>query len=151
MKETLIHQRVAAAGRGENPTVICRMRSGFLVISDKQTARGWCVLLPCPVVDDLDQLDEQQRILFLSDMAAAGEVIKKITGAWRINYSMLGNTEPALHAHIQPRFMDEPPELRVQPLWAIWDRIKPVDYDPERDAPLMKSIRDELQARGRCI
>jgi hypothetical protein len=32
---------------------------------------------------------------------------------------LLGNTVPALHAHIQPRFADEPPELRSQPLWDL--------------------------------
>jgi GrpB-like predicted nucleotidyltransferase (UPF0157 family)/diadenosine tetraphosphate (Ap4A) HIT family hydrolase len=148
--QTVIHQRVAAAGRGENPTVVCRMRSGYLVMSDQQTPRGWCILLSVPVVADLDDLDEEQRTAFLSDMAAAGEVIKHLTGAQRINYSMLGNVEPALHAHIQPRFADEPEHLRRQPLWAIWDQLEIVTFDAAREAPLMAEIRRGLAAMGRC-
>ena len=144
MTDTMIHRRVAAAERGENPTVICRMKSGYLVLCDKQTPRGWCILLSVPVVSDLDDLDDQQRRDFLADMAAAGRAVKKVTRAYRINYSILGNTDPALHAHIQPRFSDEPDALRSQPLWAIWKHLERVAFDAERDAPLMAAIRAEL-------
>jgi diadenosine tetraphosphate (Ap4A) HIT family hydrolase len=149
--ETLIHQRVSAAERGENPTVICRMRSGYLVLSDKQTPRGWCILLAAPVVADLDDLDDQKRAAFLSDMAAVGQVLKQVTGAYRINYSILGNTDPALHAHIQPRCLEEPDALRKQPLWAIWDQLKIIPFDRDRDAPLMSAIRQQLTDMGQSI
>lgn len=150
MTDTIVHQRVAAARRDENPTVICRMRSGFLVLCDHQTPRGWCILLPDPVVPDLNALGEPARLVFLSDMAAAGDALLRVTGAYRINYSILGNTDPALHAHIQSRFMDEPDELRRQPLWAIWSHLNRIPFDPERDTPLMAAIRNELSASGRC-
>jgi diadenosine tetraphosphate (Ap4A) HIT family hydrolase len=107
MSQTLIHHRVAAADRGENPTVICRMTSGYLVFCDKQTPRGWCILISVPIVPDLDDLTDEQRAAFLSDMARVGKMLKQVTGAYRINYSILGNTDPALHAHIQPRFANE--------------------------------------------
>jgi diadenosine tetraphosphate (Ap4A) HIT family hydrolase len=150
MSQTLIHQRVAAADRGENPTVICRMTSGYLVLCDKQTPRGWCILISVPIVPDLDDLTEEQHAAFLSDMAAAGKALKQLTGAYRINCSILGNTDQALHAHIQPRFADEPEELRRQPLWAIWNRLETRLFDADREAPLMSSIRDALRAAGRC-
>ena len=141
---------MAAADAGRNPTVICRMGSGYLVLCDKQTPRGWCILLSVPVVADLDDLDEPGRLAFLSDMAAAGAVLKRVTGASRINYSILGNADPALHAHLQPRFADEPPALRSQPLWAIWKHLASVPFDAGRDAPLMQDIRRALAAAGRC-
>jgi diadenosine tetraphosphate (Ap4A) HIT family hydrolase len=150
MGETIVHERVAAAERGENPTVICRMRSGYLVLCDKQTPRGWCILLSVPVVADLDDLGEQLRCEFLCDMAAAGQVLKRVTGAYRMNYSILGNTDQALHAHIQPRFADEPPSLRSQPLWAIWERLDSVPFEAERDAALMAAVREGLATLGRC-
>lgn len=145
MANTLIHDRVASAERGENPTVICRMKSGYLVLCDKQTPGGWCILLSVPVVADLDDLTIEQRAAFLTDMATAGQVLKRVTGAYRINYSILGNTDPALHAHIQPRFDDEPEELRCQPLWAIWDRLPNVPFDAGRDAVLMQEIREAIR------
>jgi diadenosine tetraphosphate (Ap4A) HIT family hydrolase len=144
MLRTLIHDRVAAAERGENPTVICRMRSGYLVLCDKQTPTGWCILLSVPVVADLDDLDVDQQGAFLSDMAVAGAAVKKVTGAYRINYSILGNTDPALHAHIQPRFITEPDALRRQPLWAVWQHLESVPFDAERDRTIMSRIRSAL-------
>ena len=151
MEDSLIHRRVAAAERGENPTVICRMKSGFLVLCDRQTPRGWCILIAVPTVFDLDDLDELRRDQFLSDMAVAGAAVKAITGAYRMNYSVLGNTDPALHAHLQPRFADEPDELRRQPLWAIGDRLEERTFDARRDAPLMARLRDALTAGGHCV
>ncbi|HQY88475.1 MAG TPA: hypothetical protein PK402_07440, partial [Tepidisphaeraceae bacterium] len=93
---TLIHDRVALAERGENPTVIARMRSGFLVLADNQAICGWCILLPSPVVFDLNTLDDHARRLFLADMALAGDALLKVTGAYRMNYSILGNVDQAL-------------------------------------------------------
>ena len=144
MEHTLIHDRVAAAERGENPTVICRMRSGYLVLCDKQTPSGWCILISVPVVADLDNLNAEQRAAFLSDMAAAGAAVKQVTGAYRINYSILGNTDPALHAHIQPRFLSEPDALRSQPLWAIWQHLQSVPFDAQRDRAMMLKIQSAL-------
>lgn len=45
---TLIHRRVAAAQDGKNPTVICRVPSGWAVLSDTQFLRGYALLLPDP-------------------------------------------------------------------------------------------------------
>ena len=148
MNETLIHRRVAEARSGQNPTVICRMRSGYLVLSDNQAVPGWCLLLPDPVVGDLDELGKEQQAIFLADMAAAGKVLKQIICAYRINYSILGNSEPALHAHIQPRFIDEPAEQRQQPIWKFVKNLSIVPFDVERDAPLMLAIRTGLAAIG---
>jgi hypothetical protein len=39
----LIEQRVEMARNGQNPFVICKMRSGWLVIGDVQPLPGYCV------------------------------------------------------------------------------------------------------------
>ena len=110
MTPQTIPQRIAAAERGENPTVICRMNSGYLVMGDKQTPRGWCILVAVPLVADLDDLSEADRIAFLSDMAAAGEAVKRVTCAYRMNYSILGNTDQYLHLRTCTR------DLRPNPM-----------------------------------
>src|SRR5437764_2803 len=38
--------------------------------------------------------------------------------AVRINYAIFGNQEAALHAHVIPRYVDEPEEMRGQQPWA---------------------------------
>jgi diadenosine tetraphosphate (Ap4A) HIT family hydrolase len=112
---TLIHRRVDAARKGENPTVLYRMESGWAVLGDVQVLNGYCLLLPDPVVPTLNDLVELERVKFLRDMALIGDAILEVTGAARINYEILGNSEPALHVHIIPRYEAEPDDLRRGP------------------------------------
>ena len=114
---TAIHQQVEAARRGELARVIKKMKSGWAVVGDPQITRGYCLLLPDPVVPHLNALSGEARDQFLRDMASLGDAVLAITGAERINYEILGNVEPALHAHVIPRHASEPPDLRKKPVW----------------------------------
>ncbi|MGC4030648.1 MAG: hypothetical protein QM754_02705 [Tepidisphaeraceae bacterium] len=151
MSSRSIQDRVDEADRGESPTAICRMKSGWLMLSDMQTPRGWCILNRVPVVDGLQELNDAERADFLTDMAAVGDALMKAVGAYRINYSILGNTDPALHAHIHPRFRDEPDRLRRQPLWAIWKELDRVPFDAKHDAELIRQIKRLLTEAGRVV
>lgn len=114
---TVIHQRVESARQGGNPYVICRMPSGWAVLGDYQFIRGYALLLPDPVVPDLNHLTMPARAQYLSDMVLIGDALLACTDSHRINYSILGNTDAALHAHIFPRYMNEPERYRVGPVW----------------------------------
>jgi hypothetical protein len=81
---TLIHQRVEQARRGENPTVICRVPSGWIVIGDKQFLPGYSLLLADPVVPSINDLDGEARAQFLRDMVILGDALLEVTGALRI-------------------------------------------------------------------
>jgi diadenosine tetraphosphate (Ap4A) HIT family hydrolase len=145
---TLIHQRVEAARAGTNPTVISRMPSGWAVLGDVQFLRGYSLLLPDPVVADLNALDESRRGRFLQDMAILGDALLEVTGAYRINYEILGNAEPALHAHVFPRYMSEPEELRKGPAWRYDREYRlSVKFDAERDRELMQAIAQAIRRR----
>jgi diadenosine tetraphosphate (Ap4A) HIT family hydrolase len=140
---TLIHQRVQLAREGKNPTVIARLRSGWVVLGDKQVVEGYCLLLPDPVVVDLNALGSEKRVEFLQDMSLVGDALLAVTGADRINYAILGNTEPALHAHIIPRYRSEPEEFRKRPVWFYdWEKARP--FDENRDRALMDQLREAL-------
>jgi len=135
----MIADRVDLARRGENDTVICRLPSGWAVLGDVQVLRGWCLLLPDPVVPSLNDLDEARRAEFLRDMARLGDAILQITGAERINYEILGNSEPELHAHVIPRYADEPAERRRLPAWFYdWDAAP--RYEASRYADLREAL-----------
>ena len=145
----LIEQRVAEARRGENPTVLCQMPSGWAVIGDMQFIQGYCLLLADPVVPDLNSLTGSQRVQFLGDMCIIGDALLDVTGAYRINYEILGNTEPALHAHIFPRYLNEPAEPRGVPVWLGYTKeeyfSRPLDL--VRDKNLMEEISNAIQMR----
>jgi diadenosine tetraphosphate (Ap4A) HIT family hydrolase len=118
--DTEIHRRVAALRAGQDPTVVARVRSGWLVMGSPQVIPGYCLLLPDPVVPDLNALTATARSVFLEEMASMGDVLMSVMGAVRINYAIFGNVEPALHAHLFPRHHEEPAELRLAQPWA-WD------------------------------
>lgn len=123
--DTLIHRQVAAAREGREPRVITRLSSGWAVFGERQFVRGYALLLPDPVVPSLNALGSQERTQFLLDMARLGDALLKVTGAARINYAILGNQEPALHAHVIPRFADEPEALRAGHPWAYdWEQAE---------------------------
>ena len=145
----LIEQRVAQARAGENPTVLCQMPSGWAVIGDQQFIQGYCLLLADPVIPDLNSLSGAQRVQYLLDMCIIGDALLEVTGAYRINYEILGNTEPALHAHIFPRYLNEPAEPRGVPDWMGYSRdeyySRPLDL--ARDKNLMEETSSAIQRR----
>ncbi|MBI5031515.1 MAG: hypothetical protein HZB51_13380 [Chloroflexi bacterium] len=145
---TLVHRRVEMARAGTNPMVICRVPSGWMVLGDTQFLQGYSLLLPDPVVPDLNALEGQRRIEFLRDMSILGDALLEVTGAFRINYSILGNLDPALHAHVTPRYMTEPDEFRAGPAWNYpKNQTDAVPFDYERDKQLMKQIAAAMRRR----
>jgi diadenosine tetraphosphate (Ap4A) HIT family hydrolase len=146
--KTMVHERVEAARAGTNPTVVCRVPSGWVVMGDIQILPGYCLLLPDPVVPDLNALDEKQRTRYLLDMAIIGDALLEVTGAYRINYEILGNTDAVLHAHIFPRYMSEPEELRKIPVWSYErEKLPLTKFDAERDKELMQKIAKAIRKR----
>ena len=145
---TYIHQQVEAARRGTAPALICRVPSGWVVLCDMQFLPGYCILLPDPVVKSLNDLDRQGRADYLCDMALVGDALMEVTGAYRINYGIMGNSDPALHAHIVPRYLSEPDDLRKGLPWSYAPEVlETKTFDPERDRGLMQKIADAIQKR----
>jgi len=120
------------------------------VLGDVQFLRGYSLLLPDPVVPHLNEMDNETRRTFLYEMSVVGDVILEISGAVRINYEMLGNFEPALHAHVFPRFEDEPEELRLKPVW-FYDWESAPAFNASRDSEIMQAIAAGLKRRGLLI
>ena len=135
---TAIHRQVEAARKGELPRVIARMQSGWAVLGESQITRGYALLLPDPVVPDLNALTGAARRQFLDDMARLGDALLEETGAERINYEILGNVEPALHAHVIPRHATEDPDLRRKAVWLHdWRAAPALDGEGLALAPLI--------------
>jgi diadenosine tetraphosphate (Ap4A) HIT family hydrolase len=143
-----IEQRVAAARAGTNPTVICRMPSGWAVSADYPFLRGYTILIADPIVAGLNALSRAERVQYLYDMSVIGDALLEVTGAYRINYEILGNTDPALHTHILPRYLSEPEELRKGPVW-FYDREfrESIRFDSRRDKELMDRLAAAILSR----
>jgi diadenosine tetraphosphate (Ap4A) HIT family hydrolase len=145
--ETIIHQQVCAARDGREPRVVTRLYSGWVLFGAQQFVRGYLLLLPDPVVPTLNALGAQDRSQFLNDMARVGDALLKVTQAARINYAIFGNQEPALHAHIVPRFTDEPEALRTAHPWAYDWQAAPM-FERGAFQELADNLRRELTRMG---
>ncbi|KQL56806.1 MULTISPECIES: HIT family protein [Bacillaceae] len=109
--------RIKAAQQQQNPMAMARMRTGFAVIGDTQFLPGYCVLLPDEEYPSLEALPYQKRSDYLLDMSLIGDAILHVCKPIRVNYSIYGNTDPFLHAHIFPRYSWEPEERIPYPVW----------------------------------
>lgn len=136
---TIIHRDVELLRAGNEPRFVARMKSGWVVMGREQLLVGYCVLLPDPVVPDLNSLQPPERDQYLADMALLGDTIKRVTQCARINYAIFGNLEPALHAHVIPRFFDEPEEFRTKPYFA-YDLTNAPKFEKE----LHDTMRDKI-------
>src|SRR4029077_17021412 len=76
---TAIHHQVLAAREGREPRVIARLFTGWAVFGERQFVRGYALLLPDPVVPNLNALGARERIAFLSDMSRLGDALLKVT------------------------------------------------------------------------
>lgn len=143
----LITERVALARDGANDKVICRMASGWAVMGDVQFLPGYCLLLPDPVVTSLNDLEPEARAVYLLDMARLGDAVLQVTGALRMNYEILGNSEPELHCHLFPRYADEPDDKRKMPVW-FYDWKTATPYAEEQHGELREKIARLLSLTG---
>ena len=141
-------QRVEAARNGTNPAVVCRVPSGWVFLANLQYLRGYCILQADPLVESLNSLAFPERDQYLRDMGVIGDALLEVANACRINYAIFGNTEPVLHAHIVPRYLDEPDEYRTGVPWSYpQEHMDSVTFDLERDKEIMEKIRAALQKR----
>jgi diadenosine tetraphosphate (Ap4A) HIT family hydrolase len=145
--QTAIHSQVIAAREGREPRVIARLFSGWALFGERQFVRGYALLLPDPVAPNLNSLGARERIAFLSDMSRLGDALLKVTGAARINYAIFGNQEPALHAHVIPRYTDEPEALRTAQPWA-YDWSAAPAFERASFEELAASLLRELSRLG---
>lgn len=143
-----VSKQIEAARAGLEPARICQVPSGWVVLCTMQYLRGYCILLADPVVPSLNDLTRQQRADYLWDMSIVGDALLEVTGAYRINYAILGNSDPVLHAHIVPRYLTEPDEFRLQTPWSYPQEIMDTtSFDYDRDRELMLKINKAIKKR----
>ena len=143
--------RIGCALRGENPTMVSRMKSGFVFMMDIQFLPGWCVFTAYPPVYELNSLSFEKRNEYLADMQILGEAIATVTHPVRMNYSILGNTDGYLHAHVHPRYGWEAPERLCKPAYLYPDEFwhSPEYLLSESHIELAEQIKTKLEELGK--
>jgi hypothetical protein len=81
-------------------------------------------------------------------MALLGDALLEVTAAYRINYGVLGNTDPCLHTRIVTRYLTEPEKFRKGLPWSYPKKlVDGVALDYDRDRELMDQIAAAIQKR----
>jgi diadenosine tetraphosphate (Ap4A) HIT family hydrolase len=143
---TAIHAMVERCRAADYAAAVARLRSGWVIMGERQVLTGYCLLLPDPVAPHLNALPPDSRGQFLSDMALVGDALMTVTAATRINYALFGNVEPALHAHIFPRHASEPEATRSLQPWALDWTAAPV-YSEAVHGELRGRIAADIRRR----
>lgn len=104
---------------------VVRLRTSYLGLYDDARFPGRSLLVLADHVEDLTALSQKTACEFLEDARDSARAIQSITGSPRINYAILGNTEPHLHWHLIPR----QPDAEDRPQRPVWE-------DPRPAAPL---------------
>lgn len=70
--------------------------------------KGTCYLITREHYVELFDLNDDALLGFMKEVQVATRALKEVTGAFKINYEVHGNTVPHLHLHLFPRYVDDP-------------------------------------------
>lgn len=139
--------RIGSCVSGENPTLILKMKSGFVVMADNQFLPGYCILLRYPKVESMSDLTWDERKQFLLDASLVGDAINRVCKPRRINYSTLMNKDNYLHTHIEARYDWEPDEYKYRPSWTYPEKERYSEqyaFSKEKHGDLMQKLAETL-------
>jgi diadenosine tetraphosphate (Ap4A) HIT family hydrolase len=81
---------------------LCRV----LLMNDSRFA--WLILVPRRIgLIEIHDLSAQDRAVLIEEAAFAGDKLKNLAGAKKINIGALGNIVSQLHVHVVARFEDD--------------------------------------------
>ena len=87
---------------------IARMRVSRAFLFKEQTYRGRCLVAYNDHVNDLNELSDEQRNLFMADVAQVTRAMQKIFNPEKINYGAYSDKLSHLHFHLAPKYVDGP-------------------------------------------
>ena len=113
--------RLAADTFGVGELTLCRV----LLMNDSRFP--WLILVPRrDALSEIHELSAEERARLVEEAAFAGERLKALTGAKKINTAALGNMVSQLHVHVIARFEDD--AAWPGPVWGVG---KAAPYAPE--------------------
>ena len=104
----VVCDRIQMIAENRNPYFVAELDTGYAVIGDFQYFRGYSLFLCKKHVPELHLLPGDFKRDFLVEMSLVGEAVIKSFRPVKLNYELLGNTDPHLHWHLFPRHSDDP-------------------------------------------
>ena len=116
--------------------------SRVLLINDANYP--WLLLVPrrtgASEITDLEYVEQAQ---LMTEIAAAGRVLKELTGCHKINTAALGNVVPQLHVHVIAR-------KHGDAAWPkpVWGAVPPLAYDKKDLERVLAPLREKLSLKA---
>ena len=89
-----------SADENEYSYKIAMLESGRLQLQKNQFIKGYCILIAEGHYSELHSMPTDHQAAFLRDMVRVGAALTTLFGADKMNYEILGNGIPHVHAHI---------------------------------------------------
>lgn len=87
---------------------ICHLRVSRAFLFKEQTYHGRCLVSYDGHVNDLNELSDEQRNLFMADVAQVTKAMQKLFTPEKINYGAYSDKLSHLHFHLAPKYVDGP-------------------------------------------
>ncbi len=145
----LICQRIADIQQHKNPYFVAELQTGFVVIGDFQFFQGYSLFLCKQHVPELHQLEQSFKQEFLEEMSLVAQAVFECFQPIKLNYELLGNSEPHLHWHLFPRHANDP--VPSSPVWIVDKSIRYApSARPDEDTinRLKKDLLKQLKVRA---
>lgn len=97
---------------------ITHLRVSRVFLFKEQTYHGRCLVAYDGHVNDLNELNDQQRNEFMADVAQTTRAMQKAFNPEKINYGAFSDTLSHLHFHLAPKYKggpDYPGLFRMNP------------------------------------
>lgn len=132
------------------PYFVYEFETSYVELSKSQFWEGYCILFSKFDYHHLTDMPSNLREKYLMEMSILGEAMMEVLEATRINYNILGNSHPIVHAHLFPRYDWEDEELRKTVVWK-YDQSFFSDevyrFNEKKHAPLKEQLAQSIDRR----
>ena len=84
---------------------ICDLQVSSLILFKEQSKPGRCIVAYRDHVSEIVDIGEEERNLFMADVAHAARAIHKAFHPDKLNYGAYGDTGCHLHMHLCPKYL----------------------------------------------
>jgi diadenosine tetraphosphate (Ap4A) HIT family hydrolase len=125
---------------------IAELSVSVLGLYDDARFPGRCLLALREHFDEFEAISTEIAAAFALDIQKSGRAVKQAAGARRVNFAILGNEEPHVHAHIIPRAREGDPIPNRPP----WEHPRPKTLlSGDKKIQLIASISEYLAKEGK--
>ncbi len=112
-----------------------------LRLAANQAVPGYCILICKRHVREPYHLSRDEQTLFFDDLMWAARALDAAIGPVKMNLSILGNSIPHLHCHLQPRYYGDPAPGRPISMLSPEVLLTPEEYEA-RVALIRRALED---------